>query len=115
MTDPNELLEALRAIDLTDDAAFQDVLINSMVVLRMNEQAFAAAFRVSRTTVNRWINGNSSPHPAMRKLLIESLIRRTDELRDELQKIMAIRTRKALAQERKTKLGSGSHQVSMHA
>lgn len=108
----NELLESLRSFDFANDDQFRDALLESMEVLRLDEQALASEFRVSRTTVNRWVNGNSTPHPAMRRLLVDALIVKVTELRNYMQKI---RAKKTVAQRAKSSFGSGSHQIPMPA
>jgi len=53
-------------IDVRDEAAFQEILRDARSVLEMSESQIADALSISRPTFNRWINGRSTPHIAMR-------------------------------------------------
>jgi DNA-binding transcriptional regulator YiaG len=62
----NELLVRARQIDVRNEADFQDILRDARGVLEMSESQIADALSISRPTFNRWINGRSLPHIAMR-------------------------------------------------
>lgn len=62
----NELQDRARRIDVRNDADFQAVLRDARSVLEMSESQIADALSISRPTFNRWINGRSLPHIAMR-------------------------------------------------
>jgi predicted DNA-binding transcriptional regulator AlpA len=62
----NDLLVRARRIDVRNDAEFRSVLRDAPSVLEMSESQIADALSISRPTFNRWINGRSLPHIAMR-------------------------------------------------
>ena len=62
-----ELRRMAEAASVEDDAQFVDVLKRAAQVLELSEGQIADALRVSRPTVNRWLNAQSDPHPAMRQ------------------------------------------------
>ena len=63
-----------------DDAGFQAVLNEAMNKMNVLEGDLAREFGVSLSTVNRWSNGRSMPHPAVRKPILESLAKRARNL-----------------------------------
>ena len=58
---------------INNDAEFQSFLIHSMFELKLKNSDLTKQFGVSKPTVNRWLNGKSAPHPAVRKYIIEYL------------------------------------------
>lgn len=62
-----ELRHMAETASVEDDAQFVSVLKLSAQVLELSEGEIADALRVSRPTVNRWLNEQSDPHPAMRQ------------------------------------------------
>lgn len=73
----NELLDRARRIDIHTDSDFQEIMRDARSVLEMSESQIADALSISRPTFNRWINGRSLPHVAMRTPAIAWL---TDQL-----------------------------------
>ena len=59
-----------RHIDVRNETAFQEILRDARSVLEMSESQIADALSISRPTFNRWINGRSMPHIAMRTPVI---------------------------------------------
>lgn len=55
-----------QSIDVRDDAEFQSILRDARSVLEVSEAQIADALSISRPTFNRWVNGRSLPHVAMR-------------------------------------------------
>lgn len=62
----NELQDRARRVDVRNDADFQAILRDARNVLELSEAQIADALSISRPTFNRWINGRSLPHIAMR-------------------------------------------------
>jgi transcriptional regulator with XRE-family HTH domain len=60
------LQDRARSVDVRNDSDFQDILRDARSVLEMSESQIADALSISRPTFNRWINGRSFPHIAMR-------------------------------------------------
>jgi transcriptional regulator with XRE-family HTH domain len=68
---------------LTDDIMFRNCVSETLMVLQVEDIDLANELAVSRSTVNRWKNGASVPHPAMRKPVYAALKRRAQtRLRD---------------------------------
>jgi hypothetical protein len=63
-----------RNVDVRDDAAFQNLLQSARHILEMSEAQIADALSVSRPTFNRWVNGRSLPHVAMRTPAISWIV-----------------------------------------
>jgi len=79
-TKAREYVAALKSADLSDDAAFQALLNQGFVLLRLMDKDIAREFRMSRPTVTRWRNGTNAPHPAMRKPIYSWLAQRAQAL-----------------------------------
>lgn len=69
-------IAALEGADSQDDATFQALLAQGIESLQLVDKDIAHAFTVSRPTVTRWRNGESAPHPALRKPVFDWLERR---------------------------------------
>lgn len=68
---------------LTDDVMFRECVSDVLMALQVEDIDFASELAVSRSTVNRWKNGRSVPHPAMRRPVYAALRRRAQaRLRD---------------------------------
>ena len=52
--------------DLKNDILFQEIILESIQFLNLTDKEFAQQIKISRPTVTRWKNGNSSPHFLMR-------------------------------------------------
>ena len=52
------------------DPEFQRILREAQALLEMSDQEIADALSVSRSTVNRWVNGKNLPYNAMRKPIL---------------------------------------------
>ena len=61
-----DLQDRARSVDVRNDSDFQNILRDARSVLEMSESQIADALSISRPTFNRWINGRSLPHFAMR-------------------------------------------------
>jgi DNA-binding transcriptional regulator YiaG len=66
----NDLLYRASHIDARNETAFREILGDARSVLEMSESQIADALSISRPTLNRWINGRSMPHIAMRTPVI---------------------------------------------
>ena len=62
----NDLQDRARRVDVRKDEEFQAILRDARGVLEMSESQIADGLSISRPTFNRWINGRSLPHIAMR-------------------------------------------------
>lgn len=62
--------------NLEDDEVFRIVVSETLGALPIEDMSIANELAVSRSTVNRWKNGKSVPHPAMRKPVYAALRRR---------------------------------------
>jgi hypothetical protein len=62
-----ELRDMAVSASVEDDAMFVEVLKLARLVLELSDGRIADELLVSRPTVNRWLNGQNDPHPAMRK------------------------------------------------
>ena len=78
-----ELLASASALDVRKDFAFQCVMRAAPGILEMSEAQIADALFISRPTFNRWINGKSLPHIAMRTPAVSWLI---DQLNSRIKK-----------------------------
>ena len=70
----HELLARASALNVREDAAFQAVMRATPGILEMSEAQIADALSISRPTFNRWINGKSLPHIAMRTPAVSWLV-----------------------------------------
>ncbi len=70
------LLNALQTANVADDAAFHNCVSMAFNLIVLSEDELARKFSVSRPSINRWKNGRSAPHPAMRKHVYAWLKRR---------------------------------------
>jgi transcriptional regulator with XRE-family HTH domain len=68
------LLTRATTLDVRQDAEFQTVMREAPGTLELSEKQIADALSVSRPTFNRWINGKSLPHIAMRTPAVQWLI-----------------------------------------
>lgn len=68
------LLTRATALNVRDDTEFQGVMRDAPGILEMTEAQIADALSISRPTFNRWINGRSAPHVAMRTPAVQWLI-----------------------------------------
>lgn len=78
------------------DAGFVRVLTLAREVFELSDSQLADELRVSRPTVNRWINNRHLPHPAMRAPILAWI---TDEAARRL-KIASTRGLRMRAQQR---------------
>jgi transcriptional regulator with XRE-family HTH domain len=62
-----QLRDKANLADVSDDAAFQELIGLSQVVFEMSDREVADVLMVSRPTVNRWSNGKNLPHRRVRK------------------------------------------------
>jgi hypothetical protein len=83
-----QLLASASTLNVREDAAFQALMREAPEILEMSEAQIADGLSVSRPTYNRWINGRSLPHVAMRTPAVSWVI-------DQLN--MKIKARKACA------------------
>jgi DNA-binding XRE family transcriptional regulator len=56
--------------DLENNQIFQAVMQETQVLLEMSDSEIANALSISRPTLNRWINGRTSPHLAVKKAAV---------------------------------------------
>lgn len=68
------------AADLSDREAFSRVLRKGMDLLELLDSDLSERFDASRPSVNRWRNGKTAPHPAVRQLVLRYLRDRTAAL-----------------------------------
>lgn len=61
-----QFILSLKVRDPRVDSVFQEILIEGMNLLGLVDDDCARLFDVSRPTVNRWRNGSTAPHRAMR-------------------------------------------------
>jgi DNA-binding XRE family transcriptional regulator len=64
LDDTRVLLRNLSSPDLNDDAKFLDIVRDFRLVADSGD--FARKFGMSRSTITRWENGETVPHPALR-------------------------------------------------
>jgi hypothetical protein len=62
-----EFSRRLEAAKLEDDQVFQSLMRDAQVLLEMSDSEIANSLSISRPTLNRWINGRTTPHVAIRK------------------------------------------------
>lgn len=75
------LRELLTSLDLNDDLKFGETVATSIYTLRMEklEKEIIYRFDLTKPTFNCWIKGKASPHPVMRKHIINFFIKKLDE------------------------------------
>ena len=61
-----DLIERISRANFDDDSVFQDFFQESIRFLELSELEASDGLKVSRPTVNRWINGASAPTRALR-------------------------------------------------
>jgi len=81
MDEISQLILDLEQADPYDDAVFRSLLARSAEILRLLDKDIARELDASRPTVTRWKNGNSSPHPLIRRHMYARLKRRAIALR----------------------------------
>jgi len=62
-----EFSRRLDAARLEDDQVFQTLMRDAQILLEMSDSEIANSLSISRPTLNRWINGRTTPHVAIRK------------------------------------------------
>ncbi len=62
-----EFSRHLEAAKLEDDQVFQALMHDAQILLEMSDSEIANSLSISRPTLNRWINGRTTPHVAIRK------------------------------------------------
>jgi hypothetical protein len=89
-----DLFVQLKAAAATcSDDDFRRLVDRAMNELNMLDKDVAEALSMSRTTVMRWRNGLSVPHPLMRPAALRVFIRRCEELlKSELRRGRAANT-----------------------
>ena len=85
MTDKEILIKALQSYSggPVPPGVFMDLLDVSMDMLDVDESNIATAAGVSRSTVRRWRNGESSPHMGTRRRCIRLLARRLSKVTND--------------------------------
>jgi len=69
------LLDYLECYDAgSGKREFGEVLLEAQSKLELSDLDLAHMFRVSRPTANRWIRGETAPHPIARKPVIDVLV-----------------------------------------
>lgn len=68
----NELKQYLELLDqglfkMDNDLLFQEILKKSETILMLTDSNLAAEMKMSRSTVNRWRSGATTPYPLMRR------------------------------------------------
>ena len=76
------LAQRLLSTDSCDDKGFRAIMADFEFVTNVNE--FARKFGMSRPTINRWKNGHSVPHPALRPRIYRHLHKLADTKIQEL-------------------------------
>ena len=71
--DKTSLLALIERIDKTDDRGFTEVISLMIDNNFLNERDLARFFGTSRPTIRRWKNGDSFPHPLLRKHIFQKL------------------------------------------
>ncbi len=71
-----DLLAAIDAADVSDDAAFSSLLVEVMDALGLRDEDVADALHVSRPGVERWRRGANLPYKAVRPLVFSVLKKR---------------------------------------
>ena len=56
------------------EAKFDTVVNHAQKVLGLSDLQMSVLFKVSRPTINRWVNGATAPHPMLRKAVFETLL-----------------------------------------
>jgi len=69
-----EFEKRARMLDTNDEPAFRAFLGDARVILEKSEGDIADFLTVSRPTLNRWINGRSTPHPLMRPVVVSKIL-----------------------------------------
>ena len=65
-----------KALKFGDDPSFKEFIVRSLSILEVNDREFADSLSVSRPTVNRWSNGKNLPHIALRRPIVNSVLRK---------------------------------------
>jgi DNA-binding transcriptional regulator YiaG len=63
-------LARINSADLSSESEFRTLMQEVLQLLELSEDELADALYVSRPTVNRWVNGRSSPLPGMRRSVL---------------------------------------------
>jgi transcriptional regulator with XRE-family HTH domain len=66
----------LRSIDHESRADFQKAVSDAMSLLTITDTELSMRFNTSRSSVNRWRNGNNAPFPSIRKLVYTYLLKK---------------------------------------
>jgi hypothetical protein len=69
-----KLIERLKKADKTDNELFTSLLNEALQFLQMDARGMADQLLVGVTTIKRWVNGKSHPHPIMRPVIYEWLV-----------------------------------------
>jgi len=85
-----EFTYALRDIHPRDDRSFRWAISMGAGLLNLTHQDIAETFSVSRPTVTRWINGQNSPHPAVRPTIYKWMIDQSEEAIKENQERLEV-------------------------
>lgn len=77
--DIKNLINSLENADANDDKVFHAVIRQSVQVLEIVASDLNRPFSCSIPSVQRWINGSSAPHPALRPTVYTELIKLANE------------------------------------
>lgn len=70
-----DLIKEMEITDLRDDPAFPRLIKKFFEVTNFEIKILANRFAVSKSTIERWSNGVTSPHPAMRRPVYDACIK----------------------------------------
>ena len=60
--------------DIMKREIFKEVINETIKQLSCDDKKFGRIFGISATTVVRWRKGESSPHPFVRKMIVQEII-----------------------------------------
>lgn len=86
----DEVIKLVEKLDIHEGNNFRLMLVVAMALMQMDNEECAILLDVSRSTVERWVWGETKPHEAIRvpiwEILREKIIKVGEELDKNLKK-----------------------------
>ncbi len=79
MTPSDLILECNAWLNKPDDDLFAGIVARSSLVLGMLQRELAHEFEVDISTVSRWANGITKPHPRLQRQVVQSIKRKAEK------------------------------------
>lgn len=74
-----KLIKDIQDDDAVECLKFNDILQRSESILGLSDKDLGKELNVNRPTITRWRNGSNAPHPAMRRIVLDYILKKAKE------------------------------------